>query len=413
VRLLRRRSGIDLVSDILVLAFAVPLTFAPLSGETALVRPLGGVTFALLLAVALALLWRRKAPLAVAWITAAAALAFPLAELVARGDVLQLDPGVSAGPWWPPTAAFAAYAVMAHSERRRISWMPVAVMLAATLLLASMLPHESRVAGIDATPSEAFGFRALMVIGGAALLGMYVNARRKVVDGLRERAERAERERHLLAEHARADERARLAAEMHDVVAHRVTLMVLQAGALRVRAPNEETREAAEELRVTGAQALEELRDVIGLLRRSDDDEAPHHPLPDLSALVAESASVGVRVRLEESGDPPLASPVVGRTAYRIVREALTNVAKHAPGAEVKVYVRYGSRGVRLSIRNTAPTGDADTVLADAGSGTGLLGLRQRVELIGGRMRAGADRDGGFHVEVYLPAFVPAGEPVG
>ncbi|MEV4008657.1 histidine kinase [Actinomadura sp. NPDC049753] len=261
----------------------------------------------------------------------------------------------------------------------------------------------------DTGSVEGIVFRSVVVVVGGALLGLYAAARRRVLQGLTERAERAERERHLLAERARAEERARLAAEMHDVVAHRVTLMVLQAGALRVRAPDEPTRAAAEELRGTGCQALEELRDVIGLLRR-DPGEAPSAPLPGLTALVAESAAVGVPVELAEHGDPPSASPAARRIAYRIVQEALTNARKHAPGAAVHVDVRYRTDGVALTVRNAAPSREPDAELAASGSGTGLAGLRERVELIGGTFEAGPHR-GGFRVEASLPAYVPLARP--
>ena len=183
------------------------------------------------------------------------------------------------------------------------------------------------------------------------LLGLYFAARQRLVHALRERAERAEREQHLLAEQARAEERARLAGEMHDVVTHRVSLMVLQAGALRMTAKDEATRQAAEELRAAGCQALDELRDLVGILRAAPDgDEAPS--AADFAALVAESTAVGTPVQLIEDGDPALASPVVSRIAYRVVREALTNVRKHAPGAAVTVRVGYDPAQLRLSVRN-------------------------------------------------------------
>ena len=175
-----------------------------------------------------------------------------------------------------------------------------------------------------------------------------------MVQSLKERAERAEREQHLLAEQARTEERARLAGEMHDVVTHRVSLMVLQAGALRMTAPDEATRQAAEELRAAGCQALDELRDLVGILRTAPDGgEVPS--TPGLAALVEESVKVGTPAELVEDGDPALASPVVGRTVYRIVRESLTNVRKHAPGTRVTVRVSYGPSQLRLTIRNTPP----------------------------------------------------------
>ena len=123
---------------------------------------------------------------------------------------------------------------------------------------------------------------------------------------------------------------------------------------------------------------------------------------------------MGTPAELTEEGDPALASPVVGRTAYRIVREALTNVRKHAPGARVTVHVRYGDAQVSLVVRNTAPATAVDlSGLAGTGSGLGIANLRQRVELVHGTLRAGPEPDGGFCLEATLPAYVPTAEPVG
>ncbi|MDF5753926.1 ATP-binding protein [Spongiactinospora sp. TRM90649] len=165
------------------------------------------------------------------------------------------------------------------------------------------------------------------------------------------------------------------------------------------------TREAAEALRVTGCQALEELRDLVGILHDPEPDGMREQALPDLGALVAESESVGVPVELVERGDRSPISPVVGRTAHRVVQEALTNVRKHAPGASTRVQVHYGRDAVRLVVRNTAPTRAADPALTGAGSatGTGLLGLRQRVELVNGTLLAGPYGDGGFQIQATLP----------
>jgi signal transduction histidine kinase len=196
---------------------------------------------------------------------------------------------------------------------------------------------------------------------------------------------------------------------MHDVVTHRVSLMVLQAGALRVTATDEATRQAAEELRAAGAQALDELRDLVGILRAAPDGaESPS--TEGLAALVAESTGVGTPAKLIEEGDPALASPVVGRTAYRIVREALTNVRKHAPGANVVVRVSYDPAQVRLTVQNTPPVGEQSSALAGTGSGLGIANLRQRVELVGGTLHCGRTEDGGFSLEATLPAYVPTAE---
>ena len=126
---------------------------------------------------------------------------------------------------------------------------------------------------------------------------------------------------------------------------------------------------------------------------------------------------MGTPAELAEDGDPALASPVVGRTAYRIVREALTNVRKHAPGARVTVQVSYAESGVRLTVRNTPPplpasAGQDGAELSALGSGLGIAGLRQRVELVHGTLRATGMPDGGFCVEATLPAYVPTREPV-
>jgi signal transduction histidine kinase len=255
--------------------------------------------------------------------------------------------------------------------------------------------------------ARTFGALVFMLV--PAFLGHFVA-------GLNDRVERAEREQHRLAEQARVEERVRLAAEMHDVVTHRISLMVLQAGALGVTATDAGTRAAAEDLRAAGCQALEELRDLVGVLRSSPGDviEDPALPraggqagAPDFAELLAESESVGVPVTCECEGDPRSASPVVARTAYRILQEALTNVRKHAPGASVVVRLNYGQDRIRLTVRNSASGRRPDDDLTASGSGTGLLGLRQRVELVSGTLRTGSTSDGGFEVDATLPAYVP------
>ena len=305
--------------------------------------------------------------------------------------------------WAPFGTILASYGPFYYRENRRTAFLAVALL---TVIVAR--PWQ---------PSAIVITVAVLRTAVGPLLALYFGARRCMVQSLKERAERAERERYLLAEQARTEERARLAGEMHDVVTHRVSLMVLQAGALRMTAPDEATRQAAEDLRAAGCQALDELRDLVGILRAAPDGgEVPS--TPGLAALVAESVKVGTPAELVEDGDPALASPVVGRTVYRIVRESLTNVRKHAPGTRVTVRVSYGPSQLRLTIRNTPPGQAADASgrawtppgLAGTGSGLGIAQLRQRVELVHGTLRAGPSRDGGFCVEATLPAYVPTAE---
>jgi signal transduction histidine kinase len=359
--------------------------------------PLAWVMLGLQAAACASLAVRRRAPLTVVAILAAYSLALTL--LISPAGVLApANPGTV---WAPFGTVLAAYAPFFYQPNRRLAIAAVAVL---SVIVAR--PWQPSVTVITV---------AIIRTAAGPLLAMYYDARRRLVAALTERAERAEREQHLLAEQARTEERARLAGEMHDVVTHRVSLMVLQAGALRMTAADEGTRQAAEELRAAGCQALDELRDLVGILRTADDED-PTPSTAGLAALVAESTGVGTPAELAQDGDPALASPVVGRTAYRIVREALTNVRKHAPGARVTVQVSYAESGVRLTVRNTAPPPPAsarsDSALSATGSGLGIAGLRQRVELVHGTLRASGLPDGGFCVEATLPAYVPTREPV-
>ncbi|MEW9552561.1 sensor histidine kinase [Nonomuraea sp. NPDC050783] len=281
-----------------------------------------------------------------------------------------------------------------------------------------------------------------------AALGLYARARRELVSSLRDRAESAERERRLLAERAesaereqrllaeraRAAERQRLAGEMHDIVTHHVTEIVLAAGALKVSTADGAVRSAAEHIREAGARTLAELRDLIGILRRGHDDppESPESPgsrepapvmlLPaDLDALVDGAVASGNPTTLRVTGRPAAVTPAIARAAYRVLQEALTNARKHAPGARVEVELAHGPRALTVSVGNAAPEAASGPAasgpglgldLAASGSGLGLDGLRRRVTLLGGTFTAAPAPDGGFRVVATLPAAVPATVPV-
>ena len=204
-------------------------------------------------------------------------------------------------------------------------------------------------------------------------------------------------------------ERARIAREMHDVLAHRISLLALHAGGLEVRPdlPPAEVRETAELLRSTARQALEELRSVIGVLREDPGDEqsppAPQPTLSDIRRLVEQTRRAGTKIDFEMQVENPDAVPsALGRDAYRIVQEALTNIGKHASDAVARVSVTGAPDGtLHISVRNRQPVHVA-TGPALPGSGTGLLGLQERVALTGGTLVHGPDGSGDFVVEAEL-----------
>ncbi|MFF5204770.1 sensor histidine kinase [Streptosporangium sp. NPDC000396] len=235
--------------------------------------------------------------------------------------------------------------------------------------------------------------------------GMFVRARRQLVLSLRDRAERAEVEAELRVERARNLERERIAREMHDVLAHRLSLLSVHAGALEYRsdmAPHE-VAGAASVIRAGAHQALQDLREVIGVLRLGSEGTTPDRPQPtlaDLADLVEESRLAGMEVTLDmRVSDLDGAPARLGRNAYRIAQEGLTNARKHAADAPVGVVVAGGpGDGLTLEIRNPVTIGHAIP-----GSGTGLIGLTERAELMGGRLDYGRGPDGRFRLNAWLP----------
>jgi signal transduction histidine kinase len=244
----------------------------------------------------------------------------------------------------------------------------------------------------------------------ATAWGMFVRARRQLLSTLRDRAQRAEADQLVRAESARLAERTRIAREMHDVLAHRISLVALHAGALEVALdlPPAQVRESAALLRLTAHQALEELRDVIGVLREEPGQErpstVPQPTLADIPRLVEETRRSGAKIDFEMRVDGAAAAPgPLGRDAYRIVQEALTNISKHARGTLAQVRVAGApNRGLHVSVRNPPALGAHDRP-ALPGSGTGLLGLQERVTLANGVLVHGPDASGDFVVEADLP----------
>lgn len=324
-------------------------------------------------------------PFAVGAVVAAGCAAIQVGELVEPG-LLAPTPVLTGDALTVGIISAVVYALVHDHPRRQATWVITVVL--------TLLATRPWAPAWDTIP---LGLLYTVV---PAILARYFAARAELLAGLRDKAERA-------AEEGRAQERARLAAEMHDVVTHRVSLMVLQAGALEVTAADPATRAAAAGLREAGRQALDELRGIVGVFGGEREGASPAvgpaAPATDIAELVDASVAAGVVVRLQRTGDDGRAPAAVARTAHRVVQEALTNVHKHAPGGEVCVDVRYTSEAVTVLVENTAPTAAVDPALVGSGSGRGLHGLRERVELLGGELQVGPRPDGGFRVRAQLP----------
>jgi len=289
-------------------------------------------------------------------------------------------------------------AVAAYAVGRYVSRWPLRIVAAVAGTVAVARPWD---VGSANEVAGSLGAIALAIVLPGAL-GVWQRTRALLLDALRERAERAEAERELMAREAVLGERTRIAREMHDAVGHRVSLMVLQAGAIEVAADDPgRVGQLAAQVQTAGRQALDELRQMVGVLRGGEvDGEAPLGPQPgldDVPRLVASAREAGMDVELR--GDPGVVDPAVGRAAYRIAQEGLTNAGKHAAGARVCVTLERRAGELVVGVVN-----GAGGVPAQAGSGGfGLVGLAERVRTLGGRLDAGPRLDGGWAVEAVLP----------
>jgi signal transduction histidine kinase len=239
-----------------------------------------------------------------------------------------------------------------------------------------------------------------MILGGAWLAGRAIRYRRERERTLERLTIDLEREREEKARAAVAEERVRIARELHDVVAHAISVIVLQArGGRRSLATDPgETREALDMIEATGSEALAEMRRLLGMLRRDDEEIAlaPQPIVRYLDALAAQVREAGLPVDLSVEGEPTELPPGVDLSAYRIVQEALTNALKHAGPATARVVVRYRENDLELEIADTGAS-------ASDGEGHGLAGMRERVSLYGGKIEAGPRDGGGFAVRARLP----------
>ena len=341
----------------------------------------GGLLLALLASAPVA--WRRRAPLTVLALTGTAAALY---EMLGYPTTIA-----------PLGLLVSLYTVGAHSERRpsRIAALLTGAALGVVLLTARW---EVTVGNFASN---------FIVFGTAWIVGDNLQTRRAFVASLEERARRAEETRQAEAERAVAEERARIARELHDVVAHSMSVMVVQAGAARrvMGADPARAAEALEAVEDTGRDALVEMRRLLGVLREdgSSASLAPQPSLHELPSLIAHVAESGLAVTLATEGSPRDLPTALGLTAYRIVQEALTNALKHAgPSAAAVVTVRYRDDEVEIEVADDG-RGAGAVVAANGSAGHGLLGMRERAGLFGGELTAGPRAGGGFVVRARLP----------
>jgi signal transduction histidine kinase len=374
-----RRSARDWVVDALMYLIAIGVGIAvavdtwDVHGELMMLVDLG-----LGVACLIALWWRRSHPGRIGVLTAAASIVS----------------GLAAGP-----ALVAGFNVALRGTRREIGAVVAATAAAIVLFPLVYPPGDSLVLNM---------FVGALLMAVVIGWGLFARVRREQVLSLRERAARLEAEQQLRIEQARDAERRRIAREMHDVLAHRVSLLSLHAGALEFRpdASPEEIAEAAGVIRATAHSALEELRHVIGVLRDGGEGSGPEPPQPtlaDIPALVKECRAAGMRVSWRiDVPDVEAARDALGRTAYRVVQEGLTNARKHAPAAAVDVTISGGEQLV-VAVVSRRPVGVAVAGDTLPGAGSGLIGLGERVALSGGELAHGPDASGDFVLRATLP----------
>jgi signal transduction histidine kinase len=335
-------------------------------------------------AIGALLVWRRRTPL----VSGLAALV-----LIAVYAVTLTGPGELA--WFLLPILLIAFGFGAHLDG--------AAAVAGVLALVATVTTINIAMG---TPEDVFPIIFMLL---AALAGRVVRSRARLAAELHEAALRAEEEREARAAAAVADERRRIAREMHDVVAHSMSVMVVQAGGARRILEHEPERAvaAAEQIELTGREALAEMRRLLGVLRPGDESRAPQPGLDRLHALVERARGAGLPVALAISGERPPLPAGLELAAYRILQEGLTNAIKHADAAPTRVAVRYGAGAVDLLVENDGP--GAPSARNGHAAGHGIVGMRERVRMFGGSLEAGERDGGGFRVRATLP--FPTSEP--
>ncbi len=342
------------------------------------------LSIGLLFAETLPLVVRRRSPIAVLVVTLGATI---LHAWLANTETLNESLG----------ALVAMFTVAEVYERRVAAIAALAVGVTFGALIVSKVGVPAGLSGLIQT---------LLAVAGAWALGDWAQTRRRYADAVAETGRLQSLAAERTAAQAVQDERDRIARELHDIVSHHVSVIVIQAGAARTaldRRP-QDARTALEAIERTGRQAMVDMRRMLGILGEGSGsgDGAALEPMPDLGrlgALVDEVRAAGLPVALRVEGTPSDIDPGVGLSAYRIVQESLTNALKHASGARAEVVVRYGERAIDLEVSDA---GGQRAETDPSGGGRGLVGMRERVALYGGTLQAGPTPTG-FRVAAHLP----------
>lgn len=351
--------------------------------------------YLLLTGMTLPFVWRRRYPIGVLYVVCTS---------IGLHWILDYPLGFDSA------AVLAIYNAAAWGRRRRRAWRHLAVVVVVMSVIA-FLPWSAFQE--DNPPIVAFGFAAIHVA--AALLGEVVYQRRQRIADLEQRAVQAEENLELRARMAVADERQRIAREMHDVVAHGMSVIAVQAAAAREIAHQDPARtvDVLGNIERVGRDSLTELRRMLGVLRQTDPSSTalvPQPSLADVPEAVAQEVATGLPTTLVVTGEPCPLPAGIELAAYRVVQEALTNVRKHAgSSATAEVDIKYTDDAVTVVVSDDGA--GAMSALADTGSGNGLLGMRERVEIYGGHLAAGPKSGGGYGVSATLPLTDAARRP--
>jgi signal transduction histidine kinase len=327
------------------------------------------------------------------FIITAALLVRHRAPLSVLGLALVLE--VSLG--WGPVVLFpvllALFNVAEYTERPVVIG---ATIITGAATVATLLVHHEQ------TTAGTVGSR-LVVIGLVVAVALYLRARADYINGLKDRAERLERERELLSQQAVGDERVRIARELHDVVAHNVSLMVVQAQALAATGPQDTQQKVLGHVADLGREALSEMHRMLGVLRLQDGGAPELEPQPgvrDLPTLIERTRQAGLEATLTIEGAPRELPAAVDLSVYRIVQEALTNVIRHARAQQTAVRLGYAPDALEVTVLDDGTGLNGDR----GGGGHGLVGMRERVALFGGELETGQRTYGaGYRVRALIP----------